>query len=606
MAQPQEFQETKKNHGFTSLDHIGRAKFPSRIRQGKAIKIESPTEMDDPTYAPPKEGPLLPEEEYLVGILTDRSGIDLTEFLLPDPYAPDRVWRTRPYQYCFWRSYEQYEIDASSRDVGKTRGAISRGLAFPFCFPGAEILYVAAEGSHLESLVVKIEGYLKSVKLLSEFVNRKRGEYDIRMAPRFNAKFINGASIVTRVPQKTGRGAKGVHAICIEVDEAQDMHDRAYTEMIESMRSGLKGAQLRLHGVSNADNGTFDRYLNSDSGSDIKWKKHRYIGPDRPDWTDQERKSKIELYGGVGATQDNPNYQRNVLGVAGNANAMLLSQRRLMACVRIGETPWAVRYNNEIYRRVRISEEALRGGSAVLDQVWKSLSEEVLSEEYTGYRIGADLGFTNDPTECLVFGEIDRGHNEEPLLRLLLRFTLIRVSAADQVHFFKALFGWLGDRFLSFGMDRNGVGLPVYQTLMDEYSEDALDAPTRGKVFGYSASDKVAVGLEDREPKPWETEDDLILKQYASRWGAGELRRIVDQGLVELPYDTELIAEWLGERKPDERTLNARVKNKMEGASAISLHTLDASVNVLQARSLPDIEARLFPKREPVLETFSY
>ena len=395
-----------------------------------------------------------------------------------------------------------------------------------------------------------------------------------------------------------------VHAVCIEIDEGQDLDARAYTEMIESMRAGLKGAQMRIHGVSNADNGTFDKILESDpSTSAIKWKKHRYIGPDRPDWTDEERTRKIEFYGGVGATEDNSDYERNVLGLASNSSALLLSQRRLMACVRIGESTHAIKYNNDIYRKIRITDESLRGPN-VLQQLFQQLEQTVASADYAGFRLGADIGFVRDPTECLVFGEIDRGVGTPPLLRLLLRFTLIQISQSDQLMFFTQLFEWLGSRMLSFGIDRNGVGLPLYQDLLDEHRENALDESLRSRLFGYAASEKVPVGLDDRDPRPWETEEDLIIKQYVSHWATGELRRQVDSGSLELPYDTELIAEFLGTRKDEGRKVGeARTRNKTEG-SAISLHCTDAMFQVLQARSLPDIHLRIFPPKKPVMERF--
>lgn len=558
-------------------------------------KFRSPEKMEDNQYNFPMSGPLLPEEEHLLGILKDRSGIDIMQFLQVDESQPDRCKRARPYQYAWFRSYEKYEIDHCSRDIGKSFGSIARALAWPFCFPGQDILYTAPELNHLRPLTDKIEEGILGSRLLRSMLpgDGSRHSGSIVRQPAFGVRFVNGAKIITRLPGKTGRGMKGQHALAIEVDEGQDFPDAGYVEIIESMKSSQPGAQFKLHGVSNGDNGRFDTYLNSNDPN-LAYKKHRFIAMDRPDWNDGERRDKISEYKG----EDTIDYGRNLFGNAGSTQMSLFSQRRLMACVRTKESAWAVSYNRDLYRRIKISEEHLRDGRQVLEEVFELLPPEMLGSDYLAYYGGMDVGFTRDPTEILIFG-LTYGDT----LRLLLRVHLARVSAPDQAFVVGSIFRHFGHRLESFGMDRTGVGLPVYQQLTDPYGEDSLPAEHRARIVGYAANEKVPVGLDDRALLPYETEDDLIIYKNVTAWGFDAARQIVDSQGLELPYDNELLAEFQGEIALNTKGGESGAVRKRSGHK-VSLHTFDAFLMALAARELPDIARKLFPGREDVLESF--
>ena len=558
-------------------------------------RFRSPDRINDNQYNFPMSGPLLPEEEHLLAILKDRSGIDIMQFLQVDESQPDRCKRARPYQVAWFRSYNKYEIDHCGRDTGKSFGSIARALAWPFNFPGQDILYTAPELNHLRPLTDKIEEALQGSRLLRSMVLGEGSKHGggITRQPSFGVKFINGAKVITRLPSKTGRGVKGQHALTIEVDESQDFPAAGFVEIIESMKSSQPGAQFKLHGVSNGDNGTFDTYLNS-TDPNLPFKKHRYIAMDRPDWNDEERRAKIFAYKG----EDTIDYGRNLFGNAGSTNMSLFSQRRLMSCVRAKESAWAISYNRDIYRRIKISEEHLRDGRQVLEEVFEMLPPEMLGSDYLAYYGGMDVGFTRDPTEILIFG-LTYGDT----LRLLLRVHLARVSAPDQAFVVGSIFRHFGPRLESFGMDRTGVGLPVYQHLVDPYGDDSLPEDHRSRIIGYAANEKVPVGTDDRELLPYETETDLIIHKNVTAWGFDAARSIVDEQRLELPYDNELLAEFQGEIAINTKGGESGAVRKRSGHK-VSLHTFDAFLMALAARELPEIARKLFPGREDVLESF--
>ena len=101
--------------------------------------------------------PLDVDEQYLWSILSDRSGIDLAEFCRIDEEKPDRCFRVRDYQWSWFRCSDIYQIDKCGRDVGKSLSINLRCMAWPFNFPGADLLLTAPRGVHLRPITDQIE-----------------------------------------------------------------------------------------------------------------------------------------------------------------------------------------------------------------------------------------------------------------------------------------------------------------------------------------------------------------------------------------------------------------------------------------------------------------
>ena len=60
-----------------------------------------------------------------------------------------------------------------------------------------------------------------------------------------------------RIPQKDGKGVKGMHPKKLEMDEAQDYPEPGWVELGETLKYGEEDATWRSHGVSR---GVRDRY----------------------------------------------------------------------------------------------------------------------------------------------------------------------------------------------------------------------------------------------------------------------------------------------------------------------------------------------------------
>jgi hypothetical protein len=117
-----------------------------------------------------------------------------------------------------------------------------------------------------------------------------------------------------------------IHPVWLELDEAQDYPDKGWTEIIETLKMGTEGSMWRAHGVTRGVRDFFYQYTQPESG----WKVHRITSMHRPYpyWSDEERQSKITMYG----SRDHPDYRRNVLGLHGDATNPLFVLHRLMAC----------------------------------------------------------------------------------------------------------------------------------------------------------------------------------------------------------------------------------------------------------------------------------
>lgn len=511
-------------------------------------------------------------ESYLIAMIEDSAGIDLAEFMWEDQMASneEKIFRCWDFQYAWWRNsfvagkplYEQptQVIDACGRAVGKTASIILRAWAFPIQHPGAEMVITAPELIHLDPLTSRIEDRIKETRITRELLPKRVG-LGFKHRP-FHVNFLNGSKILGRIPQRDGRGMKGLHPLKLELDEGQDFPAPGWTEVIETLRHGEKGAQWRAHGVSRGVRDEFYRHSQPDSG----WVVHTITGMHRPTWNREERDSKIEAYG----TRDSPDYKRNILGQHGDATNPLFVLFRLMATV--DDQPGS-EYNQDIYYYRRITDEMLRAQPMEM-----LLLPPGSHKAWRNTWAGMDIGLTNAPTEILVFGEEVVKGKADVVLRLLSRIHLERISSPDQRRVVDLLFQHYDLRLLT--LDRGGLGLPVYQEI--QRASPKLVA----RVRGYNADEKVVVGYDPHED--WQDAEEFEIKRPAKEFGYDKLRDYVDLKKIILPWDRELLGEWQGQTwVPDRSETNPYGKKIFARGK---FHTLDAAAMMVVGKELMLIE----------------
>ena len=96
------------------------------------------------------------EEKYLIALLEDESGLDIAEWCWVNEEADDDCWRAWDFQWPMYRNDEPLQIDQNGRATGKTIGIEMRAFAFPFNYPGQEMLITAPELNHLRPVVAEM------------------------------------------------------------------------------------------------------------------------------------------------------------------------------------------------------------------------------------------------------------------------------------------------------------------------------------------------------------------------------------------------------------------------------------------------------------------
>jgi hypothetical protein len=465
------------------------------------------------------------------------------------------------------------------------------------------MVVTAPELVHLEPIVGLIESQMYATRLSRELL--PTGKSAVTHRP-FQMNFVNGARIIGRIPQKDGKGVKGIHPLWLELDEAQDYGHAGWVELTETLKRGHEGAIWRAHGVTRGLRDDF--YEHTQDTPDNEWKVHRFSAMWRPTWTDQERQEKIKQYG----SRDDPDYRRNVLGLHGDSTNPLFVLHRLMQCVDQEELS---DYNADEYMSVSIKAETLNlMGQDILDV----LDFPPRHRSYIGpdprkpkatYWVGMDVGLTVDPSEILVFVEHRaKPKDDQTTLKLLTRIHLERVAYPDQM---KAVL-WVIDFYKPrvFSMDKGGIGLPIFQGIQQAGQDD----PERYKgvfetIKGYNFAEKIVVDFDVDAPLSTFAEiDDEVrdagIRRNAKDFSSDVLRTLVDSKRLVLPWDTDLLKQFQGGTWQSARGLQDQYGRRIWSKG--NDHILDAAR--LFALGWAQFSIELLLKKDveqlPVLDTF--
>lgn len=513
------------------------------------------------------------EEAYLLAIIQDHSGLDLAEFTWLDYEKDDLCWRAWHFQWVWWRSNEAFQVDQSARSIGKSLSIKARAFVFPVLHPGQEMVITAPEGVHLDAITDVIETVFFQNRFGKEMLIA--GRTGVKHKP-FHMNFRNGARIMGRIPQRDGKGVKGIHPLWLELDEASDYPEAGWTELNETLKRGHEGAVWRAHGVTR---GVRDTFYNITSDPNSHWTVHRYAAMWRPTWSDQERQEKIQQYGG----RDDPDYRRNLLGLHGDSVSPIFVLHRLMNCV---DDDKESAYNQDEYCNLPINEAMLREYDI---DILEALDFPILhTARYKTFWIGMDVGYTNHPSEILVFAEERPSASELktlhalrkaappeglPRLKLITRITLRRIGAPDQFKALKYVINHYNP--VAFSMDKTGNGLPLFQLLQED--EDRNPATT---IRGYGFSEKLLVDFDTTiDVEEGISKEDLAkevgIKRNVVEYSTDILRLLVDSKRFWLPWDRELLGEFEGQTyRVTKTTMDQYGKREYSNGE---FHALDAA-----------------------------
>lgn len=365
-------------------------------------------------------------------------------------------------------------IHLDGRDSGKSVNITTDVLHFAFTNRGSQGLIAAPHQGHLDTLIEEIEFQLDSnPDLMRSIAITKYGKPKIYRKPYFRLEFTNGAILYFRPAGVYGDAFRSLHVERVWVDEGAWLTEKAWKALRQCLKAGGK---LRIYSTPNGLRDTTYYRLTSSS----QFKVFRWPSWINPNWDDEREKELIEFYGG----KDTAGWQHEVAGEHGkpsygafNTEYLNLSRQEIIE-----------------YRKININGEDLSACESEAES-YDRIEMLLNMMPQTGmFWIGGDLGYTNDPTELVVFREtelVDRS-----VLTLVMRIHMEHVSYPHIAQVISLL-----ERYytpVGIGVDNGGNGLAVAQELLtlDKYKPLQLEGRLQGYDFGGMTTLAVRDGRE--------------------------------------------------------------------------------------------------------------
>jgi len=388
--------------------------------------------------------------------------------------SPRVYW---PHQVEDLRSEERNIIHLDGRGAGKSISLTTDALHFAFTTRGGQGLVAAPHQGHLDTLIEEIEFQLDSnPDLMKSIAITKYGKPKIYRKPYFRLEFTNGAILYFRPAGAYGDAFRSLHVERVWVDEGAWLSEKAWKALRQCLKAG---GTLRIYSTPNGLRDTTYYRLTSSS----QFKVFRWPSWLNPSWNDERERQLLEFYGG----RDTAGWQHEVAGEHGKPSYGAFNVEYLNLC----------RQEMLEYRRIAITGEDL-SSCETEEESYDRLEMLLNLMPQTGvFWIGGDLGYTNDPTEIVVFRETESG--ERSVLTLVVRIHMEHVSYPHIAQVISLL-----ERYytpVGIGVDNGGNGLAVVQELLtlDKYRPLQLEGRLRGYDFGGMTALAVRDGREVRK-----------------------------------------------------------------------------------------------------------
>jgi hypothetical protein len=396
-------------------------------------------------------------------------------------YLVNRDGTTRiywPHQVEDLECKERNIIHLDGRDSGKTINLTTLALHYVFTNVGGSVLIAAPHQGHLDSIIEEIEHQLNSSPDLSASIAlNSQGRPKIIRKPYYKIELANGSVIYFRPAGAYGDAFRSLHVELVFVDEGAWLPEKAW----KALRQCLKADGIfRIYSTPNGlQDTTYYRLTQSPN-----WKVFRWPSWLNPSWTEERGKELEEFHGG----KDSAGWQHEVAGEHGRPSYGTFNIEFLSLA----------RQDIPEYLTVSITGEELKDCETE-DDVENRLDMLLNLMPLSGtFWVGSDTGYTNDPTEIVVFKETEEHGRIQ--LKLILRVHLEHV-AYPHISACLALI----DRYYNpagVGLDNGGNGLSVVQelTCLDKYRPLGLKDRLRGFNFGSSVSVFLEDGREVKKP----------------------------------------------------------------------------------------------------------
>lgn len=506
-------------------------------------------------------------------------------------------------------AFDQDVLHQDGAEVGKTREIIvmlfwtaTTGMGGRKGNPS--ILVTAPQQGHLDEIIAAVEtvaGANESFSGVSGFVKSlwlkpKRSPYTTMrfLCPNMRNPDKPGISRVFFRPMgHDGEALRGIHVNALGlVDEAAKAKNPViFSEFFRALKPGCR---FRIYSVPDGDRNSEYFKLSEQAVEDLppghpgirKFRWAKSMMPP-PFWSDERQQHFSRVYGGI----DSPGYQRNVEGNHGQPAASVFPWHVLeknlrpvpefigLKCVALNEqalTTETYTVETRTAESGRLSGETKTGLSrhedsspifsmeqSVRQEAVRNLLRDVFAPAEPGiYWAGADLGFSKDPTEIVIFREIGAQ------LRRVVRISLRGFGYDAQCQFIFCLDELFGFQ-PNWGVDFGNAGTAVVQIMKgtDEFARGHYEE----RMTGFNFAESLTAIDEDGETLT--VIDKLTGVEKPLRIPAKQLatERIsyrLQTGGFDLPYDNEVLqiysnhtsregARWLIYSKENDHVIDA-------------------------------------------------
>ena len=413
------------------------------VRRGGVVRASTRLAEDEVTIGRQLADPVTWGEHYL----RDRDG------------SSRAYW---PHQVEDLRCPDRNIIHLDGRDVGKTVALTTDVLHFAFTTRGGQGLVAAPHQGHLETIIEEIEFQIEAnEQLAASIALNAQGRRKVTRDPYFKLEFTNGSVLYFRPAAPYGEAFRSLHVNRVWVDEGAWLSEQAWRALRQCLKAG---GVLRIYSTpSGVRKTTYHRLTQSSD-----WKVFRWPSWLNPSWSAEREAELLEFYGG----KDTAGWQHEVAGEHGKPSYGAFNVEHLTLC----------RVDIDEYQTIEITGDSLAAcetEAEIFDRLEMMLN---LAPQAGTFWIGGDLGYTNDPTELVVFQETqDEGKSRA---RLVLRVHMEHVAyphIADVIGLLERYYAPMG-----IGVDKGGNGLAVVQelTTLDKFRDLDLGQKLRGYDFG--------------------------------------------------------------------------------------------------------------------------
>ncbi|MFQ5736893.1 MAG: hypothetical protein ACE5GY_08540 [Thermodesulfobacteriota bacterium] len=496
-------------------------------------------------------------EDIQLGLICRHHSLWAGAFLKePDTGEPYQYW---PYQLESADAWYDL-VHSDGAEVGKTREIGNILLWRASTRPGRSSLVGAPEQVHLDEIIdYCVEQMFTHTPELGRNLKRHKKH------PHHVFYFNNGYKVYFSPGGFDGTGFRGKHVndLCLMDEAAKIKNPDIWREF---WRAAKPEATFRLYSVPDGDRDTVfyrikQRAKGVQEGAELavgeddapKERSFRYFNwrktqqPD-PFWNEGRRRFYIELYGG----EDSPGYRRNILGEDGDPENAVFPWHQFSRCLKdipdytalkvlVDEGSGSVSLFSAKYGDVRGKDGTREGREEILEDRAVDRARfdlgETISRAFSPVQgliyMGADLGFSNDPTEIivrLVLGKVWR-----TIARLQLKGITYDLQA-DAIDILDGIYGPKG-----IGLDFGNAGSAVCHILQkpESYAERHYAERVTGFQFaeGYDDMDESGRVIIDKKT-------DKPRRLNAKELATNIMTRKMQCQEWELPFDNDYLNQF--------------------------------------------------------------